>query len=52
MESKENLIKNLQWNNNIENREKKEVLAREIASMVKNRRRNKFWLWHNFFFSS
>lgn len=36
MNSKEYFIKNLEWNNNIENREEKEVLARKIASKVKH----------------
>ncbi len=36
MISKDNLIQNLEWNNNIENRGEKEVLARKIASKVKN----------------
>lgn len=36
MTSKDNLIQNLEWNNNIENKEEKEVLARKIASKVKN----------------
>lgn len=36
METKENLIKNLEWNNNIKNKEEKEVLAKIIASKVKN----------------
>lgn len=50
MKTKENLIQNLEWNNNIKNREEKEVLARKIASKVKDRRCNKFWFWYNFFF--
>ena len=36
MNTNENLIKNLEWNNNIKNREEKEVLAREIASKTKD----------------
>lgn len=36
MNTKENLIENLEWNNNIKNKEEKEVLARKIASKVKN----------------
>ena len=36
MNSKEDLIKKLEWNNNIKNKEKKEVLARRIASKVKD----------------
>ena len=35
MGTKEDLIKSLEWNNNIKNREEKEVLARKIASKVK-----------------
>ena len=34
MNTNEDLIKNLEWNNNIKNREEKEVLARKIASKV------------------
>lgn len=40
MDTNENLIENLEWNNNIENKEEKEVLARRIASKVKERRCN------------
>lgn len=36
MSTKEDLIKNLEWNNNIKNKEEKEVLARKIASKVKD----------------
>ena len=36
MESKDELIEKLEWNNNIKNKEKKEVLARKIASKVKD----------------
>lgn len=36
MSTKEDLIKSLEWNNNIKNKEEKEVLARMIASKVKN----------------
>lgn len=36
METKESLIENLEWNNNIKNKEEKEVLARKIASKVKD----------------
>lgn len=36
MDTKEILIEKLEWNNNIKNREEKEVLARKIASKVKN----------------
>lgn len=36
METKEELINKLEWNNNIKNKEEKEVLARVIASKVKN----------------
>ena len=36
MSTNEDLIKKLEWNNNIKNREEKEVLARKIASKVKN----------------
>jgi len=34
MNTNEDLIENLEWNNNIKNREEKEVLARKIASKV------------------
>ncbi|MCR5147048.1 MAG: ribose 5-phosphate isomerase A [Clostridia bacterium] len=34
MSTNEDLINNLEWNNNIKNKEKKEVLARKIASKV------------------
>lgn len=34
MNTNENLIENLEWNNNIKNRAEKEVLARKIASKV------------------
>lgn len=34
MNTNEDLINNLEWNNNIKNKEKKEVLARKIASKV------------------
>ena len=50
METKEDLIQKLEWNNNIKNIKEKEVLARKIALKVKNRRCNKFWFRHNFFF--
>lgn len=36
MNTNENLIENLEWNNNIKNKEEKEVLARKIACKVKN----------------
>lgn len=36
MKKKGSLIESLEWNNNIENKEEKEVLARQIASKVKN----------------
>lgn len=36
METKESLIENLEWNNNIKNKEEKEVLARKIASKIKD----------------
>ena len=36
MKIKEDLIENLDWNKNIKNREKKEVIAKKIASKVKN----------------
>lgn len=36
MRTKEDLIENLDWNKNIKNREEKEVIARKIASKVKN----------------
>lgn len=36
MKIKEDLIENLDWNKNIKNREEKEVIAKEIASKVKN----------------
>ena len=36
MDAKEDLIKKLEWNNNIANLEEKEILARKIASKVKN----------------
>ena len=36
MNTNEDLINNLEWNNNIKNREEKEVLARKIASKVRN----------------
>ena len=36
MNANEKLIENLEWNNNIKNKEEKEVLAREIASKVKD----------------
>ena len=34
MSTNEDLIKNLEWNSNIKNKEEKEVLARKIASKV------------------
>ena len=36
MNTNEDLIKKLDWNNNIKNKEEKEVLARKIASKVKD----------------
>lgn len=36
MNANEKLIENLEWNNNIKNKEEKEVLARKIASKVKD----------------
>ena len=36
MSTNEDLINNLEWNNNIKNKEEKEVLARKIASKVKD----------------
>lgn len=36
MDTNENLIENLEWNNNIKNREEKEVLARKVSSKVKD----------------
>ena len=36
MNTNEDLINKLEWNNNIKNREEKEVLARKIASKVRN----------------
>lgn len=36
METKEDLIEKLEWNNNIKNKKEKEVLARKIASKVKD----------------
>ena len=36
MGTNEELIKKLDWNNNIKNKEEKEVLARKIASKVKD----------------
>ena len=36
MGTNEDLVSKLEWNNNIKNREEKEVLARKIASYVKN----------------
>ena len=36
MNTNEDLINNLEWNSNIKNKEEKEVLARKIASKVKN----------------
>ena len=36
MNTNEDLIKKLEWNNNIKNKEEKEVLARRIASKVKD----------------
>ena len=36
MNTNEDLIKKLEWNNNIKNKEEKEVLARKIASKVKD----------------
>ena len=36
MGTNEELIKKLEWNNNIKNKEEKEVLARKIASKVKD----------------
>ena len=36
MNTNEDLIKKLEWNNNINNKEEKEVLARKIASKVKD----------------
>ena len=36
MNARESLIEDLEWNNNIKNKEEKEVLARKIASKVKD----------------
>ncbi len=36
MDTNEDLINKLEWNNNIKNKEEKEVLARKIASKVKD----------------